>query len=272
MAETDDTKGTPVTKPKHERTRDIQKSLETRAKAPLQHFDSRRYVQHNVNLGDGLGPILELMDALPADRTRVEPLRSFEDGDYSVAHLDYELGDWGPMVGFEVHRWEDDRIVEHWDNLQATPANSNPSGRSMIDGATEVVDPDRTDANKELVRAFTETVLIGGDLASIGDFHDGTALIQHDPLIGDGTAALSKRLRGGLEGTAGPVYHALRLLFGQGSFVLAACEGELVEEGVRRPAAFYDLYRLSGGVVVEHWDVVEIIPPREQWQNDNGKF
>lgn len=261
-----------MAKPKHERTRDVQKSLETRAKAPLQHFDSRRYVQHNVNLGDGLGPILELMDALPADRTRVEPLRSFEDGDYSVAHLDYELGDWGPMVGFEVHRWEDDRIVEHWDNLQSTPAASNPSGRSMIDGATEVVDLDRTDANKALVRAFNETVLIGGDLGRIGDIHDGTALIQHDPLIGDGTEALTERLRSGSTGKTGPVYHALRMLLGQGNFVLPASEGELVEDGVRRPAAFYDLYRLSDGTIAEHWDVVEIIPPREEWLNDNGKF
>lgn len=82
-----------MNKPKHERTRDIQKSLETREKFPISHFDSRKYIQHNLGLEDGLGPILALMDSLPADRTTVTPLRSFEDGDYSVAHLDYVLGD-----------------------------------------------------------------------------------------------------------------------------------------------------------------------------------
>jgi predicted SnoaL-like aldol condensation-catalyzing enzyme len=260
-----------LSKSRHERTCDIQKSLETRERFPICHFDSRKYIQHNLGLEDGLGPILALMDALPADRTRVTPLRSFEDGDYSVAHLDYVLGDWGPMIGFEIHRWEDERIVEHWDNLQPTAAMPNASGRTMTDGAVAVAELDRTDANKALVRAFTETVLIGGDLDRVDQFHDGTALVQHDPEFGDGTTALVGYLRGG--GRNRPAYHALRMLLGQGNMVLAASEGALIDAaGAATPAAFYDLYRLEAGVIAEHWDVIEVIPPREQWKNSNGKF
>lgn len=106
---------------KKERTASIQKSLETRERFPISHFDSRKYIQHNMNIADGLGPILAFMDSLPADRTRVEVRRCFEDGDYSIAHADYLLGDWGRMVGFEVHRWENDRIVEHWDVVEDIP-------------------------------------------------------------------------------------------------------------------------------------------------------
>lgn len=91
----------------------IQKSLATRKKFPISYFDSRKYIQHNVNLEDGLSPILQFMDDLPADRTKVTVCRAIEDGDYSVLHADYLLGDWGSMVGFEIYRWEDDRIVEH---------------------------------------------------------------------------------------------------------------------------------------------------------------
>jgi predicted SnoaL-like aldol condensation-catalyzing enzyme len=116
-------------RPRNEITIEIQESLETRAKAPIANFDSRNYTQHNLALGDGLRPILELMDALPAGRTTVTAHRSFVDGEYSVAHLDYVLGDWGPMVGFEIHRWEDGLIVEHWDNLQASVSWSQ-SGRA----------------------------------------------------------------------------------------------------------------------------------------------
>ncbi len=122
----------------------IQKSLETREKFPISYFDSRKYIQHNVRLEDGLGPILQFMDDLPADCTKVTVCRAIEDGDYSVLHADYILGDWGLMVGFEIHRWEDDRIVEHWDNLCPTPTEKNVSGRSMTDGATEVVGLERT--------------------------------------------------------------------------------------------------------------------------------
>jgi hypothetical protein len=28
----------------------------------------------------------------------------------------------------------------------------------------------------------------------------------------------------------------------------------------------------SAALLVEHWDTIEAIPPRDQWKNSNGKF
>jgi len=203
-------------KTKKQRTVEIQKSLQTRAKFPISYFDSRKYIQHNVLIENGLGPILAFMDSLPADRTKVDVLRSFEDGDYSVAHTDYELGDWGRMVGFEIHRWENDRIVEHWDNLQPTPTTPNPSGRTMTDGASEVTDIDLTDANRALVDRYTTEVLIGGKRDLVSSFFRGDALIQHSPLVGDGVVALVATLVSG-----GAIYNRLHKLLGEGNLMLA---------------------------------------------------
>jgi predicted SnoaL-like aldol condensation-catalyzing enzyme len=36
--------------------------------------------------------------------------------------------------------------------------------------------------------------------------------------------------------------------------------------------AFYDLFRVEGGKIAEHWDTIEPIPARELWKNPNGKF
>ncbi|MEH2078477.1 MAG: hypothetical protein V7K89_00195 [Nostoc sp.] len=262
-----------MSKSKKERTVEIQKSLETRAKYPISYFDSRKYIQHNVNLADGLGAILAFMDALPADRTKVDVLRAFEDGDFSVAHADYELGDWGRMVGFEIHRWENDRIVEHWDNLQAKPSSPNTSGRTMTDGASEVTDIERTDDNKALIEQFTIEILITQQIEKAGVFFKGNELIQHSPLYGDGLDALLEVLRAAVRDKTGPEYIRLHKILGEGNLVLAISEGTTGKQGqTRQPAAFYDLYRLESNAIAEHWEAIEIIPPRETWQNDNGKF
>lgn len=250
-----------------ERTAAIARSLSNGRRLPLASFDSRKYIQHNLNIGDGLAPILEFMDSLPSDRTRSNVVRQFEDGDYSVVHADYELGDWGPMIGFEVHRWENDRIVEHWDNLCATPTALNPSGHSLIDGETGVSDLDLTEDNRQIIEHFTNQVLVRGSVdAGSPFFHDGQ-LIQHSASYGDGVDAFRRQLKlwrtqGGLR------YDKVHKVLGQGNMFLVMSEGVLGG----KPAAFYDLYLLSRRHIVEHWEVFETIPSRDRWKNDNGKF
>lgn len=245
----------------------IQKSLETREKFPISYFDSRKYIQHNVGLEDGLGPILQLMDDLPADRTKVTICRAIEDGDYSVLHADYILGDWGPMVGFEIHRWEDDRIVEHWDNLCSTPTEKNASGRSMIDGASEVVDLERTESNKALVYEFAKKILVDGELSSLSKYFADGALVQHSVHYGDGVQTFEVMVKA-WQADGKTAYHRIHLLLGEGNMVLVVSEGIYENQ----PAAFYDLYRLANDKIAEHWEVFETIPSRDTWKNSNGKF
>ena len=235
---------------------------------PLSFFDSRNYIQHNVMLEDGIGSVLELVDSLRPQPISVKVCRTLEDGDMTVAHNDYELGSWGRMIGFEVHRWEDGQIVEHWDNLQATPATSNPSGHTMTDGASEVTDIERTTDNKRLVKQFTEDLLIGRGLDGLAAFFSAGGLIQHSPLFGDGVQALRSFLEAGAR-----TYDRLHRVLGEGNLVLTISEGSSdAADGARAATAFYDLYRCENGVIAEHWEVVEVIAPRDSWRNENGKF
>lgn len=248
------------------KTAAIQKSIETGDRHPLHHFDSRAYIQHNLAIGDGFGSLLAFLDQLPSGTSRVDPLRTFEDGDISFAHLEYFLAPMGAVVGFEVHRWRDGRIVEHWDNLQSVADRPNPSGRTMVDGPTEGTDHDRTAANKRRVELFVRDVLVGASTDNLADHFDGDRYVQHNPNVGDGVGEFARALASAAsEGTG---YDQLHRVLGDGSFCLAISEGRV--RG--RHNAFYDLFRLENDKIAEHWDVVQEIPPRDQWQNDNGKF
>lgn len=63
-------------------------------------------------------------------------------------------------------------------------------------------------------------------------------------------------------------YAKPNLILGEGNFVLTQSEGIFMKKNV----AFYDLFRVQNGRVVEHWDTIEEIPAKENWKNDNGKF
>ncbi|WP_197383280.1 nuclear transport factor 2 family protein [Mycolicibacterium mengxianglii] len=251
-----------MTIPLHERTAAIQKSIETGERRPLSWFDTRTYIQHNLLLGDGFAALLEFLDSLPPGSSRVHAYRAFTDGDISVAHLEYHLAPMGHVAGFEVHRWENDRIVEHWDNLQPIPADP-AAGGGMLDGPTEVVDEHLTADNKNLVEDFVRTVLIGRHVDGLDQYLNREAYREHHPGRGDNPDALvadidSERL----------IHRHLHRVLGAGNFVLTMSEG--LAGGA--PVACYDLFRVAQGCIVEHWDVIEHIPPREQWANDNGKF
>lgn len=244
---------------------DLQRGIETGDTSAIRYINPERYVQHNINVDDGLASILALHDLLPRDTTRAKPLRAIHDGALVAVHVDYDL--WGPKAGFDIHRFEDGLIVEHWDNLQESPSQPNPSGRTMFDGALKIGDPSHTAASKALVGAFISQVMIGRMEAAAARFFFEDELLQHNPVLADGADTFLRHI--GAAGTEGAVrYDKLHMLIGEGDFVLGVSEGRSGDE----PVALYDLFRVEDSVIAEHWDVVEAIPPRASWKNDNGKF
>ena len=44
--------------------------------------------------------------------------------------------------------------------------------------------------------------------------------------------------------------------------------GKGTHEG--EPCVYIDLYRVKDEKIVEHWGFPEMVPPKEQWKNNNG--
>jgi predicted SnoaL-like aldol condensation-catalyzing enzyme len=244
---------------------DLLKSIETGAIEPVSVMNAKKYIQHNLAVADGLEGFGQVLAALPKESARVNTVRVFEDGDLVVAHTEYNF--FGPKIGFDIFRFEDGKIVEHWDNLQET-AGPNPSGHSMTDGSTAATDLDKTAANKALVGNFVKDVLVNGRMDTLSSYIDGDNYIQHNPNIGDGLSGLGKAFEA--MATAGITlkFDKLHKVVGKGNFILTVSEGNFAGKA----SAFYDLFRVENGKIVEHWDTIEAIPAKVDWKNQNGKF
>lgn len=242
------------------------KSIETGAQDPVGYINPGKYVQHNLGVADGLEGFGAALQQLPPNSAKVNTVRAFEDGDFVFTHTDYNF--FGPKIGFDVFRFEDGKIVEHWDNLIETPSSPNPSGHSMVDGPTEIQDLEATEANKQLVSSFVDDILVKGDMSKLANYFDGDHYIQHNPQIGDGLSGLGQALEAMAAQGVVMKYDTVHKVLGQGNFVLTMSEGSFGGA----PTSYYDLFRVENGKIAEHWDVMETIAPEDTWKHNNGKF
>jgi len=241
-------------------------SIETGDQQAVNYINPAQYTQHNLAVGDGLAGFGAVLQALPKDSAKVNVIRAFSDGDYVVSHTDYNF--FGPKVGFDIFRFEDGLIVEHWDNLTVKADTPNPSGRTQLDGTTVLADFDKTEENKALVSDFVDSILVKGEMDKLTTFIDGENYLQHNTQIADGLSGLAAAFEGMAQQGISMIYTENHIVLGEGNFVLSVSEGTFADA----PTSFYDLFRVEGGKIVEHWDVIETIPTQDEWKNSNGKF
>jgi len=240
-------------------------SIENGNTKPAGYINPNKYIQHNLAVKDGLSGFGEVLSQLPKDSAKVEIKRVFKDGDFVFTHTKYNF--FGPKVGFDIFRFEDGKIVEHWDNLQEI-VEKTASGRSQIDGETNITDLDKTEQNKELVKNFVQDILLGKNPNKITEYISSKKYLQHNPFVKDGLKGLNEAITYLISQNDMFIYKKIHKILGEGNFVLTVSEGSWHGKA----HSFYDLFRVENGKIVEHWDTIEEIPQREKWLNDNGKF
>jgi predicted SnoaL-like aldol condensation-catalyzing enzyme len=139
------------------------------------------------------------------------------------------------------------------------------SGRSQTDGATDVSDLDKTDANRRLVAEFADKVLVGADYSVLTEYISTETYLQHNPEAADGLDGFGAAAAKWAEQGKNLVYKTIHKVIAEGDLVLLQSEGEF---GV--PVAYYDLFRVADGKIVEHWDVISPIPA--ELPHANGVF
>lgn len=225
-------------------------------------------IQHNDMFANGIEAQKGVVAFLSGNGDfSAEYIRVIADDDIVAVHARYEGFGPDPVIGFDVFRVEDGKIVEHWDNL-ITEQPLNPSGRSQIDGATEITNLAQTEANKALIEAFLTQSLIEHADINITDYISPVTYLQHNPMVADGLEGFGSFMAQMAEQGISMDYTEVHQVIGEGNFVLTLSEGTLGED----PTAFYDLFRVEDGLIVEHWDVIAPMPAADAAHNEAGKF
>jgi predicted SnoaL-like aldol condensation-catalyzing enzyme len=110
----------------------LTKAFNDRDFSVLEQWWSPEYIQHNPFIPPKRVGLRGFVEALSRDR-RYEHGRVFADGDFVVVHGRYSGGDSKTLVAVDIFRFENDKVVEHWDVLQdEVPMAQTVAGNAMF--------------------------------------------------------------------------------------------------------------------------------------------
>lgn len=231
----------------------------------LERYFSPDFIEHSPLVADGLSGLRELVESCPDLRHQAD--RVLHDGDLVAIHGRFTGLDEKPLVGFDLYRVANGRIVEHWDCL-VPEAAPNASGRTQLDGPTDPGTGHDTGRNRALVTAFFTETLIGGHYEGFRLYTDGNTFYQHSPDIADGVEPVIAFLEQLKASGMALRYDRIHRTVADGQFVLTQSEGRI---GAERHA-YYELWRVENGHIVELWDAIAPVPADADAVHDHGIF
>lgn len=240
------------------------------------------FIQHNPQIANGLAghrayfeQLAKQADGRPADWAHVSDLLLVDGDIFALLHHRFRSANAPGQVFVDLWRVADGRIVEHWDVIQDIPSTM-PHGNGMACGVGETWESARshrdslTDTacpppNPEIsaaqsvaaYRAYTDMVAKGDILAAIEHwFHPGYR--QHSPVIADGKQGAIDYLKSewGDPDTPLPELGPMRIV-AEGDYVLVHYLYRLAGAA---DAVHVDIFRITDGLVSEHWDYKQAVP------------
>lgn len=235
-------------------------------------YFTENYIQRNPMLPSGSATVKKFLSMPEEPSAKDTPPnqthRMIGEGDLIATHSTYYNFGEKPLVAFDIFRIENGRIAEHWDNLEPLARQPNPAGRTQVDGETNITDLEKTEANKALVLELLEKMFIQGEKLDITKYINPAIYLQHNKDAGDGLDGLQKLMMENAAKGQKMQYQIVGIVVAEGNFVLTGSSGTLGSV----PTAFYDLWRLENGLIVEHWDVISPIQTENLPENYPGKF
>ncbi|MFI9489653.1 nuclear transport factor 2 family protein [Promicromonospora sp. NPDC052451] len=215
------------------------------------------YVQHSALAPDGIEGLRGLVSGL-SESAGYELVRALADQDLVVTHGVFSGFAPVPLIGYDVWRVRDGRIVEHWDALGPASAPTG-DGRSQTSGPGLSPGAHDTTTNKALVERLVQRVLIERADENLTDYL-APELVEHDPAYPGGIDGFREALRAQVV-----TYDELHMVLADADFVYTRSQGT-----TDLPVIINDLWRIGDGRVAEHWSLTAPVPP--YLPHGNGAF
>ena len=123
---------------------------------------------------------------------------------------------------------------------------------------------DQLERNKKNAQAFYELMFNEGQPAAAIERFVGDVYIQHNPMVGDGKEAFIALFEKSAKEYPDKRVHVKRAL-AEGNYVVLHCYQEWPGD---EDYASIDIFRFDdNGKIVEHWDVLQIIPETSAHNN-----
>lgn len=240
------------------------------ARRAVETYTGDRYTQHSTGVRDGVEGFVEFFDDFVARNPvrDIELVRTLVDGRFVFVQATQDLND-GAARWVTTDLFDTDgnaRIVEHWDVISEL-TGTNPGGHTQVDGSTEITDLHLTEANKQVVRRLLTEAFVEHPTASFEEFISSETYVNHNPDAPDGLAALVEMDRSARAAGRTLHYPEVHRIVGQGNVVVSFAHQVYGDVDY----AAFDVFRLEDGLIVEHWDNVEVLPDPSDLVN-SGKF
>jgi len=245
--------------------------LEAGDTAAAEQYFREDYIQHNPNVDTGRDAVFAFFGGQAArevqERVQVPLVAIVAEGDYVAFVQVDEYTEPRPYTTtwFDLFRIEDGAIAEHWDHGRlpagGTPAGYEPPTESADQQATLASTDPQLAENKQLVHEMWRTLLDGQQVEEAPNYL-AEGYIQHNPQANTGLLGFLTFFRQFAQPQAvQPDIQNFIHIVAEGDLVVLATVRPYDDAAVPYTTTWFDMFRVSDGLLTEHWDTATLPVP-----------